>query len=90
MGRPVIGKKELLQWASVTSGKACQRLEDLQDGSVLLRVFAKIWPQVFRGREERLKAHLWDVKRNWESLRSLFVELQLPLHVRWRDLLPFE
>jgi hypothetical protein len=50
-----IGRKELLQWASLASGFPCTKLEDLRDGSVFLKTFSKIWPSLVDFRQLRVK-----------------------------------
>ena len=49
---------------------------------------ASIWPGSLEQRKGQWKPRPrgdWEVKANWDVLRALFLELELPLHVCDRD-----
>ena len=46
----MVGKRELLQWASSCSGRAVTKFEELKDGAVLVRCMEKTWPLAFEVR----------------------------------------
>ncbi|KEG07639.1 hypothetical protein DQ04_09211020 [Trypanosoma grayi] len=75
-----LGKKELLAWASETSGiRPCSKYADLRDGVVLLALASRLFPA---GVEPRtLRRGPDDVERNWDALRCLMAQHRLPLHL---------
>ncbi|KAK3234714.1 hypothetical protein CYMTET_55033, partial [Cymbomonas tetramitiformis] len=73
-----VGKKELLQWASETSGLSITRFEDLKDGGVLLKLFAKTWPLAV---DVRLKSKSKASTGNWDIIKGVFLDLGLPMQV---------
>lgn len=67
-----VGKKELLQWAAkISANPKCSRLDDLKDGTILLRIFSKIWPKVVD-----LKKIKWKVRGRNSKRRIFFVFLK--------------
>ena len=78
-----VGKNELLEWCSRHSGRQCTRFDDIKDGAVLLKLFHSIWPgfvDIKKLRKMQPK-HEWEIKANWDSMKSVMVELNLPLHI---------
>ena len=43
----MVGKKELLQWASQASGRIVTKFDELKDGDVLLRCMKETWPAAY-------------------------------------------
>eukprot|EP01062_Namystynia_karyoxenos_P016580 TRINITY_DN16058_c0_g1_i1.p1 TRINITY_DN16058_c0_g1~~TRINITY_DN16058_c0_g1_i1.p1 ORF type:complete len:1286 (+),score=472.83 TRINITY_DN16058_c0_g1_i1:108-3965(+) len=81
LDRAPVGKAELLEWASALCGVRCSRFDDLKDGAVFVRIFAKVFPAV------NLAALPWcpdpktpqDAAANWDAIELLVQQLGLPL-----------
>lgn len=81
-----VGRKELLKWSSEISEMRCNRLEDLRDGVVILRIMSKIWPNVVD--LEQIK---WKVCVRWGYVTRILPRLRffppkkfnvsIPMHI---------
>mmetsp|Transcript_10698 Transcript_10698/g.40016 ORF Transcript_10698/g.40016 Transcript_10698/m.40016 type:complete len:1147 (-) Transcript_10698:3624-7064(-) len=80
----IIGKKELLSWASQVSQIRCVKFDDLSNGVVFLRIFERIWPKVVDLKRQKWKPNAkseWESKVNWDLIKVTMVQLKLPMSV---------
>eukprot|EP00756_Hemistasia_phaeocysticola_P013720 Hpha_TRINITY_DN15296_c3_g6::TRINITY_DN15296_c3_g6_i1::g.66237::m.66237 len=79
---PLIDKPQLLRWASETSGVTCRRFEDLRDGSVILRLFATVFPGVVSLNNIKwapFPATEADEEQNWTVIQRVSKRIGLPM-----------
>ena len=72
----MVGKKELLQWASQASGRIVTKFDELKDGDVLLRCMKETWPAAYD--RCRRKGQPRSVSGNFELMGNMFEHLELP------------
>ena len=75
----MVGKKELLQWASQASGRIVTKFDELKDGDVLLRCMKETWPAAYD--RCRRKGQPRSVSGNFELMGNMFDHLELPKSV---------
>jgi hypothetical protein len=75
----MVGKKELLQWASQASDRPITKFDELKDGDVLLRCMKETWPAAYD--RCRRKGQPRSVSGNFELMGSMFEHLDLPKSV---------
>ena len=75
----MVGKKELLQWASQASGRIVTKFDELKDGDVLLRCMKETWPAAYD--RCRRKGQPRSVSGNFELMGNMFEHLELPKSV---------
>ena len=75
----MVGKKELLQWASQASGRIVTTFDELKDGDVLLRCMKETWPAAYD--RCRRKGQPRSVSGNFELMGNMFDHLELPKSV---------
>ena len=75
----MVGKKELLQWASQASDRPITKFDELKDGDVLLRCMKETWPAAYD--RCRRKGQPRSVGGNFELMGSMFEHLDLPKSV---------
>ena len=75
----MVGKKELLQWASQASGRIVTEFDELKDGDVLLRCMKETWPAAYD--RCRRKGQPRSVSGNFELMGNMFEHLELPKSV---------
>eukprot|EP00762_Andalucia_godoyi_P004658 ANDGO_03647.mRNA.1 hypothetical protein DQ04_09211020 len=82
MSRRVIGKTELLSWASRFSSRECSRLEDLKDGVVILKIISRIWPFALDFPRDstirRSAKEAWECNHNHKRILELLDSVGVP------------
>eukprot|EP00741_Cyanophora_paradoxa_P023855 tig00021680_g23042.t1 len=76
-----VGKKDLLDWATLMGGRPVNRVEDLKDGVVLVRILLQVFPRIAQMRRLKFKATPrgeWERRENWESVEAALEELRVP------------
>eukprot|EP00742_Colponemidia_sp_Colp-10_P011148 GILJ01012357.1.p1 GENE.GILJ01012357.1~~GILJ01012357.1.p1 ORF type:complete len:1265 (-),score=242.07 GILJ01012357.1:142-3936(-) len=83
----VIGKKALLSWASALTGRHMSKFEDLKDGVIILKLFARIWPAVdLRKHKIRLEPRVeWEYRNNWDAIDRFLHEFRAPVQLLDRN-----
>jgi hypothetical protein len=79
----VLGKQELLAWASQTAGVALTtKYDELKDGYIFLCLCEKLWPASIDHHVVRAQKHgQRSTKLNWEVVRNVLGAAGLPLHL---------
>jgi hypothetical protein len=74
----MVGKRELLQWASAMAGRTVTKFEELKDGAVLVRCMEKTWPLAYEAcRRPRPRS----ASSNFDLVGAIFEHLGLPVAV---------
>ena len=78
MGRETskLGKRELLKWASETSGRVARTFEDLRDGDCIARLVVRIFPIAVDGQQQQPRR--FELDANWRLVKDAVAKLRLP------------